>query len=149
MAGSVNKVILIGNLGRDPEVRYLEGGVATANFSMATTETYFDKAKNEKRDITEWHNIVLWRGLAEVAEKYLKKGQKVYIEGKLRTRSWTDKENQTRYTTEIIAENMTLLSRNEENSNRPTTPTYPKSQEDTPLSPMGDSMSEKGDDLPF
>jgi single-strand DNA-binding protein len=80
MAGSVNKVILIGNLGKDPEVRYLESGVPVANFSIATSESYTDKTSGEKREITDWHNIVIWRGLATVAEKYLKKGMKVYIE---------------------------------------------------------------------
>ena len=90
MAG-VNKVILVGNLGKDPEVRYLDNGVAVANFSLATTENYKNKA-GERVSQTEWHNIVLWRGLAEVAEKYLKKGASVYIEGKIKTRKWEDKD---------------------------------------------------------
>ncbi len=107
MAG-VNRVILIGNLGKDPEVRSLEGGVKVANFSLATTETY--KGKNgEKVDQTEWHNIVLWRGLAEIAETYLKKGNSIFIEGKIRTRDWTDKDGNKRYTTEIVADNMVML----------------------------------------
>ena len=105
----VNKVILVGRLGRDPEVRNLESGVSVANFTMATSETYRDKTTNEKKEVTEWHNIVLWRGLAEIAQKYLHKGDMVYIEGKLRTRSW-EKEGVTRYTTEIVADNMTMLS---------------------------------------
>ncbi|MFM2019038.1 MAG: hypothetical protein RL007_2694, partial [Bacteroidota bacterium] len=100
MAG-VNKVILIGNLGKDPEVRYLEGGIAVANFPVATTETFRDKMGN-KQEQTEWHQIVLWRKLAEVAEKYLRKGQQVYIEGKIRSRNWEDKEGNKRYTTEIF-----------------------------------------------
>ncbi len=87
MAGSVNKVILVGNLGKDPEVRYLENGVSVARFPIATSETFTDKNSGEKREITDWHNIVLWRGLAKIAESYLKKGMKVYIEGKLKTRS--------------------------------------------------------------
>ncbi|MEP4532404.1 MAG: single-stranded DNA-binding protein [Cyclobacteriaceae bacterium] len=107
MAG-VNKVILVGNLGRDPEVRHLESGVAVASFSIATTETYKDRNTGERKDQTEWHNIVLWRGLAEVAEKYLKKGSQIYVEGKLRTRSW-EKDGVTRYTTEIVGDNMTML----------------------------------------
>ena len=107
MAG-VNKVILVGNLGKDPEVRYLEGGTAVANFSLATTETYKDKSGNRVEQ-TEWRNVVLWRGLAEVAEKYLKKGSQVYVEGKLRTRAWDDKDGVKRYSTEIIADNMTML----------------------------------------
>ena len=86
MAG-VNKVILVGNLGKDPEVRHLENGATVANFSLATTESYKDRNTGERRDQTEWHNVVLWRGLADIAEKYLKKGSPVYIEGKSRTRS--------------------------------------------------------------
>ena len=107
MAG-VNKVILVGNLGKDPDVRYLDSGVAVANFSLATTENYKNK-QGEKVSQTEWHNIVLWRGLAEVAEKWLKKGSSVYIEGKIRTKKWEDKEGNTRYNTEILADNMTML----------------------------------------
>ncbi len=107
MAG-VNKVILVGNLGKDPEVRYLDNGVAVANFSLATTENYKNK-EGERVSQTEWHNIVLWRGLAEIAEKYLKKGSSVYIEGKIKTRRWEDKEGITKYSTEILADNMTML----------------------------------------
>ena len=105
----VNKAILIGRLGKDPEVRNLENGASVANFSIATTEVYRDKTTNEKKEITEWHNIVLWRGLADIAAKYLHKGDMVYIEGKLRTRSW-EKDNVTRYTTEIVGDNLTLLT---------------------------------------
>ena len=104
----VNKVILIGRLGKDPEVRNLENGASVANFSIATTESYKDRTTGEKKEITEWHNIVLWRGLAEIAQKYLHKGDLVYIEGKLRTRSW-EKEGVTRYTTEVVGDNMTML----------------------------------------
>jgi len=107
MAG-VNKVILVGNLGKDPEVRYLDSGVAVANFSLATTENYKNK-QGERVSQTEWHNIVLWRGLAEVAEKYLKKGASIYVEGKIKTRKWEDKEGVTRYSTEILGDNMTML----------------------------------------
>lgn len=107
MAG-VNKVILIGNLGKDPEVRTLESGTKVANFPLATTESYKNK-NGERVDTTEWHNIVLWRGLAEVAENYLKKGNQVFIEGRIRTRAWDDKEGNKRYTTEILADNMTML----------------------------------------
>lgn len=101
-------MILIGRLGKDPEVRNLDNGVAVANFTMATSESYKDRTTGEKKEITEWHNIVLWRGLAEISQKYLHKGDLVYIEGKLRTRSW-EKEGVTRYTTEIVADNMTML----------------------------------------
>ncbi|MDL5047388.1 single-stranded DNA-binding protein [Oscillatoria amoena NRMC-F 0135] len=105
----VNKVILVGRLGRDPEVRSLDSGVSVANFTLATSESYRDRTTGERKETTEWHNVVLWRGLAEVAQKYLHKGDMVYIEGKLRTRSW-EKEGVTRYTTEVIADNMTMLS---------------------------------------
>jgi single-strand DNA-binding protein len=104
----VNKVILVGRLGKDPEVRN-HNGAAVANFTVATSESYKDKTTGEKKELTEWHNIVLWRGLAEVAQKYLHKGDMVYIEGKLRTRSW-EKEGVTRYTTEVMADSMTMLS---------------------------------------
>jgi single-strand DNA-binding protein len=104
----VNKVILIGRLGKEPEVRNLENGAVVANFTMATSESYKDKVTGEKKEVTEWHNIVLWRGLAEISQKYLHKGDLVYIEGKLKTRSW-EKEGVTRYTTEIVADNMTML----------------------------------------
>jgi single-strand DNA-binding protein len=105
----VNKVILIGRLGKDPEVRNLENGAVVANFSIATSESYKDRTTGEKKEITEWHNIVLWRGLAEIAQKYVRKGDMIYVEGKLRTRSW-EKDGVTRYTTEIVGDNMTMLS---------------------------------------
>jgi single-strand DNA-binding protein len=108
MAGSVNKVILIGNLGSDPEVRYLESGSAVAKFNIATTESYTNK-NGERVDNTEWHRIELWEGLAKVAEKYLKKGNQVYIEGRIRTDSWTDKEGQQKTGITIRANSMTLL----------------------------------------
>ena len=109
----VNKVILVGRLGKDPEVRNLENGTTVANFTVATSESYKDKTTGEKKEITEWHNIVLWRAQAEVAQKYLHKGDMVYIEGKLRTRSW-EKEGVTRYTTEVVGDNMTMFPRREE-----------------------------------
>ncbi|MEO8885702.1 MAG: single-stranded DNA-binding protein [Mucilaginibacter sp.] len=105
----INKVILVGHLGKDPEVRYLEGGVSVASFPLATTETY--NKDGRKVEQTEWHNIVLWRSLADVAAKFLQKGKLVYIEGKLRTRSFEDKEGVKKYTTEIVAENFTMLGR--------------------------------------
>jgi single-strand DNA-binding protein len=114
MAG-VNKVILVGNLGRDPELKYLEGNVARANFSLATSDSYKDKNGN-RVDQTEWHNIVMWRGLAESAEKYLKKGTQVYIEGKLQTRQWNDKDGNKRSTTEIVAESFVILQRRDANT---------------------------------
>lgn len=105
----VNKVILVGHLGKDPEIRYLEGNVSVASFPMATSETFTKDGRRVEQ--TEWHNIVLWRGLADVAVKYLSKGKLVYIEGKLRTRSYEDKEGIRRYTTEIVAESFNLLGR--------------------------------------
>ena len=117
----VNKVILIGNLGKDPEVRYLDNGVAVANISLATSENYKNK-QGERITQTEWHDVVLWRGLAEVAEKYLKKGASVYVEGKLRTNKWVDKDENTRYKTEVLADKLTMLGRsqNQEESTKST-----------------------------
>ena len=106
---SVNKVILVGNLGRDPEVRYSPDGSAIANFSVATTDTWKDKATGEKKENTEWHRIVFFGKTAEVVAQYLKKGSAVYVEGALRTRKWTDKEGQERYTTEIVGDRMQML----------------------------------------
>jgi single-strand DNA-binding protein len=105
---SINRVILVGNLGKDPEIRHTEAGITVARFPIATSETYKDKTGN-KVERTEWHNIVAWRGLAEVAEKYLKKGQSVYIEGKIRSNNYQDKEGVQRYSIEIVADNMTML----------------------------------------
>jgi len=151
MAGSINKVILIGNLGKDPEVRHLESGVAVCNFSIATGETYKDRNTGEKITHTEWHNIVLWRGLAEVAEKYLKKGAKIYIEGKLRTRSWQDQDGNTRYTTEILGDNMTMLVKAGETNtggSAPAQPAPPK-KENKPLGEEFSKPDSDNDDLPF
>lgn len=111
MAKSVNKVILVGNLGKDPEVRKLENGASVAQFSLATSESFKDRNTNEIRTTTDWHNIVLWRGLAEVAEKYLKKGMQIYLEGKIRSRSYQDKEGNTKYITEIVGDNLVMMSR--------------------------------------
>jgi single-strand DNA-binding protein len=106
----VNKVILVGNLGKDPELKYLEGNIAKLSFSLATSEVYKDKAGNQVEH-TEWHNIVLWRLLAENASKLLKKGVQIYVEGKLQTRQWVDKQGQKKNITEIIGENFVLLQR--------------------------------------
>jgi len=150
MAGSVNKVILVGNLGKDPEVRYLESGAAVANFPIATSETYKDRNTGEKNTQTDWHNIVVWRGLADVAEKYLKKGSLVYIEGKLKTRSWQDKEGNTRYTTEVVADNMTMLGRANDGSGQAqgSSSTVAPSKDSSALEDF--SANDGGaDDLPF
>ena len=106
---SVNKVILVGNLGADPEVRYMSNGEAVANVRLATTESWKDKGSGEKREVTEWHRVVFYRKLAEIVGQYLKKGSAVYIEGRIRTRKWQDKEGQERYTTEIEATEMQML----------------------------------------
>jgi single-strand DNA-binding protein len=106
---SVNKVIIVGNLGRDPETRYNPEGGAICNISVATTETWKDKASGEKQERTEWHRVVFFNRLAEIAGEYLKKGSQVYVEGALRTRKWQDKEGKERYTTEIVAERMQML----------------------------------------
>lgn len=131
----LNKVILAGNLGKDPEIRHLEGGIAVARFSLATSDFYKDKS-GQRIEQTEWHNIVLWRGLAENAEKYLKKGMTIYIEGKLRSRSWDDKDGHKRYMTEIVGDTFTILSKKENNN--------PSNKEEE--SNMG---RKTGDDLPF
>lgn len=144
----VNKVILVGRLGKDPEVRNLDNGVSVANFTMATSETYKDRTTGEKKETTEWHNIVLWRGLAEVAQRYLHKGDLVYIEGKLRTRSW-EKEGITRYTTEIIADNMTMLgSRGGGNAGNSSQDYGSRAPERTP-SESFTPADNNTDDLPF
>lgn len=114
MAGSVNKVILVGNLGKDPEVRTLENGVKKLSFPLATSEVFKDKDSGEKRTETEWHNVVMWRGLADIGERYLRKGQQVYIEGKIKTRQYKDKEGHIRYITEIIADNFVMTGSRQE-----------------------------------
>lgn len=124
MMRGINKVILIGNLGRDPEIRYTSNGQAVANFTLATTEARTNK-EGEKQEFTEWHRVVAWARLAEICGEYLSKGKMVYIEGSLRTRSWEDKEGKKRWTTEVIARNMQILS------------------------PAGDrTVQEKGQDIP-
>jgi single-strand DNA-binding protein len=106
---SVNKVIIVGNLGRDPETRYMPNGDAVTNVAIATTESWKDKNSGEKKELTEWHRVTFYRKLAEIAGQYLKKGSQVYVEGRLQTRKWTDKEGVERYTTEIIADTMQML----------------------------------------
>ena len=149
----VNKVILVGRLGKDPEVRNLDNGAAVANFTLATSESYKDKTTGEKKEITEWHNVVLWRGLAEISQRYLHKGDMVYIEGKLRTRSW-EKEGVTRYTTEVVADNMTMLSTKGSGSGQ-SGGTYAPSNSYAPAEAGGSdnyrasSPVDSSDDLPF
>ena len=110
MAG-INKAIILGNLGKDPEMRHTQSGIPVCSFPVATSEVYVDRNTGDRKETTEWHNVVLWRKLAETAEKYLHKGSQVYIEGKIRTRSWEDESGQKRYTTEIVGDVMQLLGR--------------------------------------
>lgn len=141
MAGSLNKVMLIGNLGKDPEVKTFEGGNILVRFPLATSETYTSRQTNEKVTTTEWHNIVLRRGLAEIAEKYLKKGDKVYVEGRIKTRSWEDQNGDRRYTTEINGDNLTMLG----------SPGDSPAREDKQVSEPAASLQQgdDNDDLPF
>ncbi len=137
----VNKVVLIGHVGQDPEVRHLETGVAVANFTLATNESYKDKS-GERINQTEWHRIVLWRGLAEVAEKYVKKGELLYIEGRLRTRNWDDKDGNKRYTTEIFADSMKMLGKKSDQENTVSERRAGQTVEE-------DMGNDETDDLPF
>lgn len=139
----MNKVILIGNLGKDPEVRYLEGGAAIAKFPLATKEVFNDK-NGQKAEHTDWHNIVMWRGLAERAEKMLKKGKQIYVEGKIRNRSWEDKDGNMKYITEIIAENFFVLGRKEDYTD---TGEHPAPSASTQQPPMQSEDPDKT--LPF
>ncbi|HVW16491.1 MAG TPA: single-stranded DNA-binding protein [Mucilaginibacter sp.] len=135
----INKVILIGHLGKDPELRYLDGGVSVTSFPLATSEVF--TKDGQKVEMTEWHNIVMWRGLAETAAKFLQKGKLVYIEGKLKTRSFEDKEGIRKYTTEVVAETFTMLGRKSDFDEGPRPPK---------AMPSGDTFSESnGTDIPF
>jgi single-strand DNA-binding protein len=153
---SVNKVILVGNLGRDPETRYTTGGDAVTNIRLATTDTWKDKA-GEKQERTEWHNIVFYGRQAEIAGEYLKKGRQIYVEGRLQTRKWQDKEGQDRYTTEIIADRMQMLGSREgggasagaEPSERPSA-AEPRSAGKGAATPAAKkSVDDLDDDIPF
>ena len=145
---ALNKAMLIGNVGKDPEVRHLETGVPVVTIPIATTERYKDR-NGEVKEQTEWHNVVLWRQLAEFAEKFLRKGMQIYVEGKIRSRSWEDQNGQKRYTTEIVADVVRLLGRKSDNEQqgaavKPTATSTAVSVED----PLVVEQSE-GDDLPF
>jgi single-strand DNA-binding protein len=146
----VNRVMLIGNLGRDPDLQYLEGNIAVAKFPLATTETFKDKNGNLVSQ-TEWHTVVLWRGLAELAQKYLHKGSLVFIEGRLRTRNWEDKDKNRRFSTEIVGDNLVMLDKRKENEYH-----APDAQADTTTYPAPDISFDAGsiggdtkDNLPF
>lgn len=154
---SVNKVILIGNLGRDPEVRYMPNGDAVCNVNLATTDTWNDKSTGERREATEWHRVVLYRKLAEIAGQYLKKGSQAFFEGRLRTRKWQDKDGVERYTTEIEASEMKMLGRREGGGDAPMPRDNPDAASDARQSPSpanapaGDSggFGNFDDDIPF
>jgi len=142
----VNRVMLIGNLGKDPDVQYLEGNIAVAKFSLATTETYKDRT-GKLISQTEWHTVVLWRGLAELAQKYLHKGSLVYIEGRLRTRSWEDKEGNKKFATEVVGDNLIMLDKRSDGSSHNHTAPHDNIEGMTgsDLPPH----SETSEDLPF
>ena len=146
MTASMNKVILMGNLGKAPEIRTLDSGVVMCRFPIATSETYKNRKSGEKTSHTEWHNVVLWRGLAEVAEKYLNKGDKILIEGRIRSRSWEDKESgQMRFITEILADQMQMIGSVKRNSS---SEDFDTAQEPTE-SFIQESPIEQEEDLPF
>lgn len=145
---SVNKVILVGNVGRDPEVRYLDKDVAVANFPLATSENYIAKS-GEKVTTTEWHNVVVWRGLAKVVEQYVKKGDPLYIEGRIRTRSWDDKDGNKRYTTEIYCDNMEMLGRRRDKDENGISEHQPPQNEKENRVSEPDFDPNEEDDLPF
>ena len=141
----VNKVILIGNLGKDPEIRYTESKVPVTTLRIATTETYKDR-NGERAEQTEWHNVSIWRGLAEVANNYLHKGSKVYIEGRLKTRQWEDKEGNKRYTTDVVATNMVMLDRKQDSAG---TPGVSEVSEPEASASEASGEGEGGENLPF
>jgi len=144
---SLNKVILIGNLGKDPETRNMSNGDAVANITLATTETWKDKASGEKKEATEWHRVVFFRKLAEIAGQYLKKGSQIYIEGSLKTRKWQDKDGQERYTTEIVADEMKMLGSRQGIVDEQQTSSTPSQQRVSPSS--SGSFSDFESDIPF
>jgi single-strand DNA-binding protein len=147
----VNKVILIGNLGREPDLQHLEGNIAVAKFPLATTETYKDK-NGTLVSQTEWHTVVLWRGLAELAQKYLHKGSLVYIEGRIRTRNWEDKDKNKRFSTEIVGDNLVMLDKRKENHDGVATDSHtsePVAVPDMNFEGGGVAGNITKDDLPF
>ena len=144
MARGVNKVILIGNLGADPEIRHTSSGISVANVNLATSESWTDKTTGDRQERTEWHRLTLWRQLAEIAGQYLKKGSKIYVEGKLQTRSWDDKDGQKRYSTEIVVDDLQMLdSRDGDRGGGPMDDPGPMEPPPEPSDPSQD------DDLPF
>lgn len=146
---SVNKVILVGHLGKDPETRYMPNGDPVANITVATSEQWTDKATNEKKEATEWHRVVFFRRLAEIVGQYLKKGSQVYIEGALKTRKWQDKDGQDRYTTEIVADEMKMLGKKEGNSPPAAGSATPPAQRERPAAGAQGGAGDTEDDIPF
>jgi single-strand DNA-binding protein len=151
---SVNKVIIVGNLGRDPETRYLPSGEAVTNISVATTDTWKDKTSGEKKEATEWHRVAFFGKLAEIAGQYLKKGSSVYVEGRLRTRKWQDKEGQERYTTEIIADAMQMLGGRQGMGDAPardydSAPASAPARKPAAEKPAASGFGDMDDDIPF
>ena len=152
MARGVNKVILVGNLGKDPEVRYMPSGNAVANVTLATTDSWKDKQSGEKQERTEWHNVVFYSRLAEIVGEYLKKGSQVYVEGRLQTRKWQDKSGNDRYTTEIIASDMQMLGSGGGSagfSGDRAPAAQPAAQPAAAASSGGGSSADFDDDIPF
>ncbi len=143
---SVNKVILVGNLGKDPETRYMPNGEAVTNATIATSDSWTDKATGEKKEATEWHRVTFYRRLAEVAGEYLRKGSSVYVEGKLRTRKWQDKDGTDRYTTEIIADSMQMLGGKQERSEPAE---QRQAAKPAARKPVSSDFSDMDDDIPF
>lgn len=167
---ALNKVFLIGNVGKDPDVRHLEGGASVASFTLATTERFRERGSGETKELTEWHNIVAWRQLADLAENFIRKGSQIFVEGRIRSRSWDDQNGQKRYVTEILADSIQLLGRKGDSAvptggayndpgapspapaPRAAAPAYPKPQPEQPAAqPISlDSLDgDDSDDLPF
>jgi single-strand DNA-binding protein len=144
----VNRVMLIGNLGKDPDVQFLDGNIAVAKFSLATTETFKDRA-GKLISQTEWHTVVLWRGLAELAQKYLHKGSLVYIEGRLRTRSWEDKEGNKKFATEVVGDNLIMLDKRTDGTSSHSHLHHQEGMEGLGNSDTPPPVGEPSEDLPF
>jgi single-strand DNA-binding protein len=160
---ALNKVLLIGNVGKDPEIRHLQGGAAVATIALATSERYKDR-NGETREITEWHTVIAWRQLADLAENYIRKGSQIYVEGRIRSRSWDDQNGQKRYVTEIQADAIQLLGRRGDNAGAApqqnphpqpqsyggySAPAQPQQQQTTPIVNPSDLTDDGTDDLPF
>ena len=157
---ALNKVLLIGNVGKDPEIRHLQGGASVATITLATSERYKDR-NGESREITEWHTVIAWRQLADLAENYIRKGSQIYVEGRIRSRSWDDQNGQKRYVTEIQADAIQLLGRRGDNAAAPaqpqqpqnyggySAPAQPQPQQTTPIVNPADLTDDGPDDLPF